>query len=135
MGPDTNSNPYASSASADTADSDKPFNSDAASVDFAPIIRRWERLRIGYNAILVAFVLLVTLVGAPGHTSVPEYWMAIAVGGVIANLCFLTGPAIEGYGTRFRVWNGIMTIVLFVAGLGFTMFLAIMFIATLTGAF
>lgn len=123
---DIDSNPYAAPISA---------TSNIASVDFAPIIRRWERLRLYYNAILVSFVLLVTFVRFPGHISDPAYWAKLAFGGLIANLCFLTGPAIEGYGTRFRFWNGVMTIVLFLAGLGFSTFLAIAGIAALTGTF
>lgn len=61
--------------------------------------------------------------------------MAVVFGGVIANVCLLTGPAIEGYATHFRVSNEVMTAVLFIAGLGLTAFLAMIFIATLTGAF
>ncbi len=129
MAPDVDSNPYSTPASATVA------TSNIASVDFVPIIQRWERLRICYNAILVSFVLLVTFTLCPAHALRPEYWVAIAFAGVIANLCFLTGPAIEGYGTRFRRWNGVTTIVLFLAGLGLTGLLAMFFIASVTGAF
>ena len=126
MAPDTDSNPYSAPTSA---------SANIAGVDFAPIIRRWERLRIYYNAILISLVLLVTIVRFPGHVSDPAYWAKIAFFGLIANLCFLTGPAIEGYGTRLRIWNGAMTMVLFLAGLGLTAYLAIACIAALTGTF
>ena len=124
MATDIETNPYSAPASAGT---------QIVGVDFTPIIRRWERLRIYYNTILVSFVLLVTFVAFPGKVSDVSYWASVTVGGVIANLLFLTGPAIEGYGTHFRIWHRFMTILLFLAGLGFSTFLAIGAIAALTG--
>ncbi|WP_182865674.1 hypothetical protein [Stieleria mannarensis] len=115
---ETTSNPY-------TAPTASPSSTTTDSVDFAPIIRRWERLRLYYNAILVPAVLLLTLVGFPHHASARGYWEMLVVGGVFANLCFLAGPTIEGYGTYFRLWNSAMTMLLFLAGLGFTALLAI----------
>ena len=126
METETDSNPYVA------PDSD---SSPIAGVDFAAIIRRWERLRIVYNGILVSLVLLLTFIVFPGHVSDPLYWARIAAGGLLANLCFLTGPAIEGYGTHFRFWNGAMTLLLFLAGLGLSTFLAIGCIAAVTGTF
>ena len=101
-----------------------------AGVDFVPIMRRWEYLRICYNAILVAIVLVVTVPIFPQHLTDPAYWAALILGGLLANLCFLTGPAIEAYGTCFRLWNRTATMLLFLAGLGLTALLAIGSIAS-----
>ncbi|QEF96150.1 hypothetical protein Mal15_01760 [Stieleria maiorica] len=120
---ETTSNPY-------TAPTTSPSSTNTDSVDFAPIIRRWERLRLYYNAILVPIVLTTTFVGFPHHASLPGYWVSVVFGGVFANLCFMAGPTIEGYGTYFRFWNSAMTMMLFLAGLGFTALLAIGSIAT-----
>ena len=117
MDRDTNSNPYVAPDTAGAA--------AATSTDFAPIIRRWEMLRIYYNGILVSLVLLLTFVVFPRHISVADYWVAIALGGLIANVCFFTGPAIEGYGTYFGLWNRVMTMLLFLAGLGLSTLLAL----------
>ncbi|MEM6470514.1 MAG: hypothetical protein AAF802_13240 [Planctomycetota bacterium] len=115
------SNPY----SAPTVE----LKSHSVSVDFSSIIRRWERLRLFYNAVLVSIVLMVTLVAFPQHTVVPGYWVSLVIGGTVANLCFMTGPAIEGYGMYFGLWNPVMTTMLFFLGLGFTALLACLSIA------
>lgn len=117
-------NPYAATAI------DNPTSSNAAlRCDFGPIARRWERLRILYNAILAAGVLLCTLAAKFEARTDPVYWAAILIGAFIANLCYLTGPAIEAYGMLYRVWNPVFTILLFLAGTAFAGLLAIASIA------
>ena len=139
MPPETESNPYEAPhpMAKEFADSvpSSAGNWSPGSVDFAVIIRRWERLRLFYNGILILFVLLITFVHFPGRFLDLKYWLAISAAGLFANLLFLLGPAIEGYGRRLRCWNGIMTMVLFLAGLAFTGYCAIAFIAVLTGTF
>ena len=67
---------------------------------FLPVLRsiliRWERLRILYNLILIAIVVLP--VGG-GPMELPELadLPILAVGAVLANLCYLAGPAAESY--------------------------------------
>ena len=67
---------------------------------FLPVLRstliRWERLRILYNLILIAIVVLP--VGG-GPVELPELadLPILAVGAVLANLCYLAGPAAESY--------------------------------------
>ena len=132
MATDQDSNPYTSpTASGDS----KVASADTAIVDFGPIIRRWERLRLFYNAILGTGVVLISIIVFPGRSLDPRYWGPIIVAGLVANLLFMTGPAIEGYGTRFRIWHGALTVLLFLAGLVFTGYLAIAFIAALTDTF
>ena len=93
-------------------------------VDFQPIMRHWEKLRLFYNAALVAYVLLVSFIGLPGHSLQIDYWFMICICGVAANLCFFAAPALEAYATCFGLWNQAMTMLLFLAGLGFTALLA-----------
>ncbi len=57
-----------------------------------------------------------------------DYWIQLFVGGLLTNLCFFTGPAIEGYGRYLGIWNIAMSLGLFLAGLFFTSLLAIGFV-------
>lgn len=61
----------------------------------------WEKLRLAYIGILVAFTLLL---GA-SHLDKFEFWFVTILGGVIANVCFFIGPIVETYVTwlGFRV--------------------------------
>ncbi len=93
--------------------------------NFGTIIRRWERLRLMYNAFLTIVVLLLTIVFFPTLLGDFRFWLCLVAGASIANLCFFTGPAIEGYGTHFRLWQPAFTIVLFLAGLGLATLLAV----------
>lgn len=120
---ETNSNPYACDASGGKTE---PVPSkDHTSVDFAPILRRWERLRLYYNGFLILVVLLLIVLVFPEHLGDFEFWVCVSFGGLVANLCFLTGPALEGYGTYFRFWNSSFRMLLFLTGLGLTTLLAI----------
>lgn len=125
MTTESDSNPYI----APTADDNPKLGQDEV-VDFVPILRRWELLRLFYNGSLILFVLFLSLFIYPEHAAEPGYWVSICFGGVIANICYFVGPAIEGYGARFRVWHGTMTVMLFVGGLGFTGILAALSIAS-----
>jgi hypothetical protein len=62
----------------------------AAEVFFA-----WERLRVGYNAVLLGFgVGWLLLFGPPTHLL---FWPRLLEEAVIANLAFCAGPVAEGY--------------------------------------
>ena len=124
MAMDTESNPYASPASGEAA-TQSPDATSAVSIDFRPIMRRWERLRLWYNGVLIAFVLFLSLIVFPDNATDVGYWARVCFGGLIANVCFLIGPTVEAYGTHFRLWNGGLTILLFLAGLGLTALLAL----------
>ena len=116
---DKNENPYASPACEQT----EPAKALAV-VDFLPIMQRWEKLRWLYNGLLIVFVNFVSITFVPQHILDPDFWICLCFGGVIANLCFFAGPAIEAYGKCLRLWNDRLAILLFVAGLGFTALLA-----------
>ena len=93
-------------------------------LDFVPIMYRWERLRLIYNGALIVIVILLTLIARPRNLLDVDFLFMLCIGGLFANLCFLLGPAIEAYGTHFRLWRGFMTSLLFVAGLILTAILA-----------
>ena len=120
---DSDSNPYASPP-------DAAKSSDKIGVDFVPILRRWERFRLIYNATLVLLVVALTLAVFPKKATNIRFWASVCFGGGLANLCFFLAPAIEGYGTYLRMWNPTASMLLFVTGLGFTALLAFVSIAT-----
>jgi hypothetical protein len=86
---------------------------------FLPVLRstliRWERLRILYNLILTAIVILP--VGG-GPVELPELadLPILAVGAVLANLCYLAGPAAESYLAWLGLWSRWVTLALFAGG-------------------
>lgn len=100
-------------------------------LDFVPILRRWEKFRLVFNAVLIALTLGLSVVIVPHLLLSPLYWMQLCIGGLVTNLCFFTGPAIEGYGRYFQVWNLGMSVALFVIGLCFTCFLATVFVSVI----
>lgn len=97
-------------------------------LDFVPILLRWEKFRLYYNAVLIALTLLLSLFLIPQLLLRPLYWMQLCLGGLIANLCFFTGPAFDAYGHYFLLWNHRMSFALFVVGLLFTCLLATAFV-------
>jgi hypothetical protein len=102
-----------------------------AVVDFGEIVRRWELLRIRYNAVLIALVLLLVVIFFPERFSIARFWVQVFGGAVIANLCFTAGPTVEGYGRfLFRTWLDSMTVLLFLAGTCFAALLAVFCVLT-----
>ncbi len=97
-------------------------------VDFVPILRRWEKFRFIYNSVLICLTLLLSVLLVPQLLPRPLYWLQLGLGGLVTNLCFFTGPAIEGYGRYFKVWNLGMSIALFSFGLLFSCLLASAFV-------
>jgi hypothetical protein len=78
------------------------------------VFLRWERLRIPYNALLVAVVMLP----AGGGFSWPDPgdFLILLMGAVLANLCFLAGPVAETYLAWLGMRSKLVTAVLFVGG-------------------
>src|SRR5947208_1713621 len=108
-----NLNPYAAPSAAASWSSDESPWTDR--VDFTAIIRRWEKLRLIYNATLVLLVLLLVVIVFPERLANLVFWFEVLVGAVIANLCYLAGPTLEGYGRYFGIWANFMTLLLFLA--------------------
>ena len=67
------------------------------------IFLRWERLRVLYNLALVCVVLFPTggTFQFPSLRELP----VLAIGAVLANLCYLAGPIVEAY----LAWLGLRT--------------------------
>lgn len=118
MSTDAATNPFLS------PNSDSLSDATGITVDFVPIMRRWDRLRLFYNGVLFAEVLGMVVFVRPNILFDIGFFPIMLVAAAIANLCFTIGPAIEAYGTYYRVWHPIMTFGLFLAGLGGSMILA-----------
>lgn len=119
----TDSNPYAPPASAPYAAAE-PVRSAMRRV-----MVRWELLRVVYCGVLVPFVLLVSFALQPAAAGTLSYWGAVAVGGIVANLCYLVGPAMEVYAVALGIAHPLVCVVLFLAGTFLTAGLAVMCIA------
>ena len=100
-------------------------------VDFVPILYRWEKFRLVFNSVLVMLTLGLSTILVPHLLFTPLYWVQLGVGGLVTNLCFFTGPAIEAYGRYFQLWSLGMSVALFVIGLLFTCFLATAFVSVI----
>lgn len=111
------SNPYSAPVASDPV----PIE---VSLDFLPIMKRWERLRLAYNGLLVPYVFLYSIAFFPGKAVQLSFWICICLGGILANVCYLTAPTVEAYGTYFKLWAPVLTTLLFVTGLGVTALLA-----------
>ena len=114
---ETSENPYSSQLSQDSA------ALPALDLDFGTILKRWERLRIVYNAILIPWVLVILLLS---QTASPGIIILVVPAGLLANLLYLLGPAVESYMTWFGFWHDSLTILAFLSGLGFTAIMALL---------
>ena len=79
------------------------------------IVLRWERLRILYNLVLLGLVLVPT----GGSFQLPSLreLPVLAIGAVMANLCFMAGPVAEVYLSWLGLRSRWVTVVLFAGGL------------------
>lgn len=85
--------------------------------DAKAIFLRWERLRVGYNLILL-LVTLGCLFARWPEARAPWYgWFVIClIGAVMANLCFFAAPATETYLHWLGVRSRAVTTALFLLG-------------------
>lgn len=93
--------------------------------NFGLVILRWESLRVAYNVVLVVTCLLFTLLADPENFRDPEFWMYLAIGAAVTNVLFLVGPAVDGYLTWWGVWTAPLALLMFFAGTGLTIYLAV----------
>jgi hypothetical protein len=79
------------------------------------IVLRWERLRILYNLMLLGLVLVPTggTFQLPSLRELP----VLAIGAVLANLCFMAGPLTEAYLSWLGLRSRWVTAGLFAGGL------------------
>ena len=74
----------------------------------------WERLRIVYNALLVAVSLGVLLLTF-GLGSLSN-WIELVLGALLANLCFCAGPIVSAYMAWFNIRSRGFDLLMFGAG-------------------
>lgn len=112
-----------------------PYRVDGSSTQqIRQIFLQWEWLRIWYNVVLVAWVLLLTGyalslwsdsegVFSPKLTAVfwPRFALVCLEGAAISNLCFFLGPAVEAYAGWLGKKARWLRPTLFWSGLFFTM--------------
>ena len=97
-------------------------------VDFAPIMKRWEIYRVLYNLSLAVLVIGYSLILKPELLGGFDFWVAVGFCGCACNLCFLAGPAVEGYGRVLGGWRDWFSVALFWMGLLATAGLATVFV-------
>ena len=81
----------------------------------------WERLRLIYISVLGVLTLLLGW----GSFGVFEYWLTVAAGAVVANVCFFAGPIVETYITWLGYQGKWLRTLLFTVGTLFTCVLAV----------
>lgn len=87
----------------------------------------WEKLRLVYNGVLVLeSVCLYFLLGMHDWVTPYFYLVVLPVLVVIANVCFTLGPAVECYLFFLGFYRSYLRWVLFVPGMLFAIFLALM---------
>ncbi|MDX1962144.1 MAG: hypothetical protein SFX18_03260 [Pirellulales bacterium] len=64
---------------------------------YREIFLRWERLRLVFNAVLVALSLIVG--SAFGLLNTFRFWLLCVEGGIVLNICYFAGPVVESYFT------------------------------------
>lgn len=89
-------------------------------VDFAPILHRWEKYRLWYNGVLIAYTVLCSAWFMPEILLDGLFWFQLCILGAMSNLCFFLGPAIEAYGRYFGLWSRVLSLLLFLLGLMLT---------------
>lgn len=74
----------------------------------------WLKLGVLYNSGL-ALVTVLTLL-ARGRILDPLVWIQVAIGAVLANICFVTGPGIELVALRLGYRGHLLRAILFLVG-------------------
>lgn len=108
-----------------------PVEIDRSTARYAAVGRRmrdWEVLRFVYNAVMVGWSLVVTLVVAPSMLLAPAWWEAAILGGIFANFCFCTGHVVDGYITWLTGGHRALTAALFALGTGFSLLLVLLLV-------
>ncbi len=94
---------------------------------YVGVVEGWVRLGAFYNASLLAVTLLLLNVSLLR----PSIAVEVGFGAVVANVCFLLGPAIELVARRLGYRGGWLRWILFLPGLGLALLLALISCLTL----
>ncbi len=82
----------------------------------------WEKLRLLYNAILT--VLVFDFEVNHGWPRDIWFWLQVAVGALLANVCFCVGPVVENYLRLLGRTGSLARLILFCLGTLLAVFLA-----------
>ena len=96
--------------------------------NFGLVIVRWESFRLLFNILLVITCLGHGVLANPANFGDFEFWKYLVIGAVLANLLFMTGPALDGYLTWYGIWTAPIALLAFMCGTGLTMMFAIAWI-------
>ncbi|MCB1226992.1 MAG: hypothetical protein KDK99_14340 [Verrucomicrobiales bacterium] len=92
----------------------------------------WERMRLPYNAILLALGLTWTwgLRATMSEQALFGYWGSVAAFGLVANVFYSLGPLLEGYSRVFfqRAWGSGIRWLLWTLGAATAVFLTAAFV-------
>jgi hypothetical protein len=85
------------------------------------LLIRWEKLRLLYNAILIATVLIP--IGTAHATLLmdPRFWLTSIASGLAANVCFCLGPYADLWLHEWKPAQDASTAILFALGLVFSL--------------
>ena len=123
----TDENPYAApAADGETAQFQAPEPETISAIAKSTFLA-WERLRVVYVGLLGALTIAIS----GSAIFQPDLLLPIVIGGIIANICFFAGPAIETY-VRWLGYQGKwVRLLLFIGGTLLTALLAIAMLGTL----
>ena len=93
-------------------------------------IKKWEKLRLLYNALLIPWTLLTIMIWQPNGVGDPHFMADVIAGGLIANISFCLGPVLEMYLVYLGANTSAARIVLFGVGTAFTALAALIAILT-----
>jgi len=96
-----------------------PMSEDVVPLQYAsvPVARelllRWEKLRLLFNAILIAEVLALIKLLEPRLLEENAFWLKGTVAGLLANICFCLGPYLDLWIHEWRPGQQVSTALLF----------------------
>jgi len=89
------------------------------------IFLAWEKLRIGYIAVLVVETLALCLLDNTGLVGSLDFWKIVVEGAIVANVAYFAGPLLETYVTWLGFRGERIRLPLFFAGTFFACLLAL----------
>ena len=95
-----------------------------------PKLLKWEKIRVVYNLVVGAFVLVGTWLLHPGLLNSTTYWITLVEGALVANVCFFAGPLAEIYFAWLGARKSWITTVIAVCGILLTLVLAFLVFAS-----
>ena len=76
----------------------------------------WEKLRLVFNGVLIAWTLFLAIFGGPDLLATADFWTLATFGGIVVNICYFAGPIVETYVTWLGFPMPVLRWVLFFLG-------------------